>query len=106
MITVKTGPGVLEVQGHAGWGPRGQDIVCAGASALVYALAGYLEETGDLLGCRLEPGYALVQGRGEAFRVAEKGLRMLAEAYPGAVEVRGDGPAGGARRAVISACGG
>ena len=37
----------LVVQGHAGYGPAGQDIVCAAASALVYALAETLAETGE-----------------------------------------------------------
>lgn len=39
MIEVRAGERRLVVQGHAGYGPEGQDIVCAAASALVYALA-------------------------------------------------------------------
>lgn len=40
----------VTVCGHAGHAPAGQDIVCAAVSALVYALAGSLEETGQARG--------------------------------------------------------
>ena len=41
----------VTVCGHAGHAPAGQDIVCAAVSALVYALAGRLRETGRLERC-------------------------------------------------------
>ena len=47
MIRVRAGERRITVSGHAGHAPVGQDIVCAAVSALMYALAGYLEETGQ-----------------------------------------------------------
>ncbi len=44
MIRAACGERYLAVRGHAGYGGQGQDIVCAGVSALVYALAGTQEE--------------------------------------------------------------
>lgn len=41
MIRVKTETGKIEIEGHAGYGKNGEDIVCAGISAL---------STGVLLG--------------------------------------------------------
>ena len=47
MIRVRFDGAQMTVSGHAGYAPAGRDIVCAAVSALVYALAGYLEETGQ-----------------------------------------------------------
>ena len=33
----------LSAHGHAGYAPRGQDVVCAGVSALLYGFVAYLE---------------------------------------------------------------
>ena len=81
----------LEAAGHAGFAPAGQDIVCAGASALVCALAGAL----DALGAQgvqrtLCAGHAAIAADDRAdvraaFTVAVTGLRQLAAAYPGHV---------------------
>ena len=81
----------LEAAGHAGFAPAGQDIVCAGASALMCALAGAL----DTLGAQgvqrtLSAGHAAIAADDRtdvraAFTVAVTGLRQLAEAYPGHV---------------------
>ena len=38
----------LEIVGHAQHGPAGQDIVCAGVSAISWALLGYLDGRGLL----------------------------------------------------------
>lgn len=76
--------------GHADFCP-GRDIVCAGASALVCALAGAL----DALGAQgvqrtLCAGHAAIAADDRAdvraaFTVAVTGLRQLAAAYPGHV---------------------
>lgn len=76
----------LEVRGHAGAGPYGGDLVCAGVSTLVYTLAENLKGV-DGLFCCLEPGEAVLSCRPcrrarEAFRFAETGLRMLADSFP------------------------
>ena len=40
MIRAVFGRDRVTVMGHAGYAPKGQDIVCAAASALVFALIG------------------------------------------------------------------
>ena len=81
---------VLRADGHAAYCP-GSDIVCAGASALMCALAGAL----DTLGAQgvqrtLSAGHAAIAADDRtdvraAFTVAVTGLRQLAVAYPGHV---------------------
>lgn len=81
---------MLRADGHADFCP-GRDIVCAGASALVCALAGAL----DALGAQgvqrtLCAGHAAITADDRAdvraaFTVAVTGLRQLAAAYPGHV---------------------
>lgn len=78
---------VLRVNGHADFCP-GRDIVCAGASALVCALAGTL----DVLDAQntqrtLSAGHADIAADDRAdvraaFTVAVTGLRQLSAAYP------------------------
>ena len=44
MIRAVFGRDRVTVMGHAGYAPKGQDIVCAAASALVFALIGSLRQ--------------------------------------------------------------
>lgn len=84
----------LLVSGHAQYSAGGEDIVCAAASGIVYALAGYLinECEGAEIGA-LRSGYASlacgVDGEG-AMRMAYIGLLQLAITYPVSVSVRCD----------------
>ena len=90
MIRVRCEPGRLTVSGHAGYAAAGQDIVCAAVSALVYALAGYLEEKGQAVRIAVRKGYADIQGAGDcgaAFAMARCGMSQLARAYPDCVEI-------------------
>ena len=85
MIRYDCGGAHLTVRGHAGYGEHGKDIVCAAASALVYALVGRLRETGRLEGFRSGPGYAEVTGAGDCereFDLVRCGLELLAARYP------------------------
>lgn len=68
MIRASCGGAHLTVRGHAGYGEYGKDIVCAAASALVYALAGRLRETGRLERFQSAPGYAEIAGTGDCAR--------------------------------------
>lgn len=80
----------LTVQGHAGYAEAGRDIVCAAASALVWALAGVLQETGRLEKMHTGTGWAEVTGTGDCereFALVRCGLEMLAAQYPGCVKV-------------------
>lgn len=85
MIRFDCGGARLVVRGHAGYGENGKDIVCAAASALVYALAGRLRETGRLERFESAPGYAEVTGAGDCareFALVRCGLELLAAQYP------------------------
>ena len=48
MICAVFGENRMTLRGHADYAPRGEDIVCAAASALVFALIGALEEKEQL----------------------------------------------------------
>ena len=90
MIRVRFDGAQVTVSGHAGYAPAGRDIVCAAVSALVYALAGRLRETGRLERFQSAPGYAEIAGTGDCareFALVRCGLALLARQYPGRVEV-------------------
>lgn len=82
----------LEVFGHADYAPRGQDIVCAGASmlmeTLVYVLAdcdeaeccAYNEPTGPRVAVKLTG--SIFPTDLTAMEFAKTGLALLAERYP------------------------
>ncbi len=65
-VRVRCGPGGAELtaQGHAGYAPAGQDIVCAAVSSVLYTLAGLLDANGEL--------EAFAQGEGST-RIAARG---------------------------------
>lgn len=97
----------LWARGHAGYASRGQDIVCAGVSALLFGYIAYLEglspsatEDGSSseggiphLEITEGDGYLRVRTRGlvgqdvEGWRVTESGLSLIASAYPAYVAV-------------------
>lgn len=79
----------LLVVGHAGYACH-NDVVCASVSALVEALAVYLEEYGDAdTAAELEDGYAIitVSERNAAFDMAVCGLGAIADQYPAYVSM-------------------
>ena len=79
----------LEVIGHAGYASGG-DVVCAAVSALVEALATYLEEYDDCTAeADLADGYAMitVSERSAAFDMVVCGLGAIAEKYPAFVSM-------------------
>lgn len=81
----------VTVQGHANYAPRGEDIVCAAVSALVYALIGALEEDGLIRELVVRPGFVTVAAKKEdkAFAVVRCGIGQIAARYPQCVSVRG-----------------
>lgn len=85
----------LAVNGHAGAGPKGRDLVCAAVSVLVETLGSWvLENPEDVVKesrVMLEEGYALIEAAAwknklpaltERFGLVEYGLKKLAEQYP------------------------
>lgn len=93
----------MEVRGHAGFSTLGKDPVCAGASVLAMTTAQCvkaMEEAGRLrkkAHIVIRGGRVLVAAKPkeesfnearQLFWVAETGLRLLSEAYPGNVLVK------------------
>lgn len=80
----------VTVEGHAGYAPAGQDIVCAAASALLYALLGVLEEKGAVKEAIIRPGYATIaagEGGEAALELVRCGFAQLSGRYPDYVRV-------------------
>lgn len=82
----------LTVRGHADYAPKGSDIVCAAASGLIYALAGYLinlKRRGFRINA-IEDGYADIicdKEYEEALKLICIGLIQLEATYPDFVSV-------------------
>ncbi len=81
----------LFVTGHANYNP-GEDIVCAGVSALTGALVGYARQSPDCRHLRVSvrPGEVFLCVRGDlcaGFDMIVGGLCRIAAAYPDHVRV-------------------
>lgn len=101
-VTVGRDGLTLSAVGHAGFAPRGQDVVCAGVSALLYGFVAYLEglapiaTAGASLAGGEVPHLEVSEGDGRltvkthglggqdtaGFGVTEAGLRLIAACYP------------------------
>lgn len=85
----------LSVIGHANYAEHGEDIVCAGASSLVCALLGWLEnhcEDIEYSNCEVESGNVQIDVDGGertaiAFEMTAIGLMQLADSYRDYVEI-------------------
>ena len=83
----------LSVQGHAGWSQHGNDIVCAGVSAISFALLGYLHHAGsDIAEAQADSGNLRIECSGgepvsTAFDMAMIGYLQIARKYPQYVDV-------------------
>lgn len=85
MITVNILKNKVIIKGHAGYGKKGQDIVCSAVSSLFYALKGYLEKRGRLKEFKAESGNAVMtftaEGK-EGLLMFEIGIKQIADTYP------------------------
>lgn len=84
MIRVRFEENRLTVCGHAGYATRGEDIVCAAVSALVYALIGDLQERGLVRELVIRPGYVMLCAGGTCaaeFALVRCGLAQLQARY-------------------------
>lgn len=94
---------VLSLRGHAEYDQEGQDIVCAGVSAIVFALLGYLaNQATNQFYKVVEPGQTLIicdAGRDidTAFTVAQIGLGQIARKYPNNVAITHSADGGDSR---------
>ena len=89
MIVVNHHSNGITMSGHAGYAEPGQDIVCAGVSALVQTLIQSLEElTADKIQYSMQPGTVDIKF-GNLSEQAQLlvdsffvGLRLIADEYP------------------------
>lgn len=94
---VNSGMLCLKVQGHAAAAPKGEDVVCAGASVLAATIADFasiMDAHGELEKepyIKMEAGFALVkvlpkpESRGKillAFSLIAVGMSAIARNYP------------------------
>lgn len=85
----------LVVLGHANYAEYGKDIVCAGVSALVQALIGWIEENSWKTECiSLDPkeGEVIISCEGgedtaSVFYMTSIGLEQIANSYPDHVQI-------------------
>lgn len=85
----------LVVLGHANYDEYGRDIVCAGVSALVQALIGWVEEhyeTSSCISIDTQGGEVIISCEGgeevaAVFHMASIGLEQLADSYPDHVQI-------------------
>ncbi len=91
----------MEISGHAGYDEKGKDIVCAGVSALLYALAAVLddaekrgrttaelEESEGAAVIWADPGMGSLNEVKAYFRMCVKGIKVIQEQYPQHVEIK------------------
>lgn len=94
MVTITRSRSSITIEGHAGYAPRGQDIVCAGISTLVQTLVQSFEDLcTDEITYHLKPGWVEIKhgdlsAKGQvlvnSFFI---GIYMIADRYPNHVKV-------------------
>lgn len=92
----------LELGGHARAAPKGQDLVCAGATTLAYTAAQVARSAYDGGKLARKPKIALAEGKAlviatptedarkeleQAFEVVGLGLEMLSHNYPHCIQL-------------------
>lgn len=89
MIRVKHHNDGVTIEGHAGYAEAGQDIVCAGVSAIVQTLIQSVEDlTTDVIEYTMQPGFVEIRFltlSGESRVLLDSamiGLEMIADAHP------------------------
>mgnify|MGYP001639104763 FL=1 len=94
MIKITKHENKITIEGHAGFAPQGQDIVCAGVSALFLSMILSSDElTCDETSCELSPGssWFRYESLSEELDLLVRsffiGVRNIADAYPECVAV-------------------
>lgn len=88
----------LTAEGHAGGGPRGQDIICAGISALMMALVNQLSEEDarvewaedaeeGKIRIKTELPERIAERILDYYRVIMTGLKAWKQAFPANIEI-------------------
>ena len=70
----------LCIEGHAGYAPKGRDIVCAAVSALVYTLINGCQ-------CRIEGESIRAEDNPAVFDAVIGGLIMISQKFPKNLQV-------------------
>lgn len=94
MITINITDDTIKIRGHAGYAPRGQDIVCAGVTALTQTLVESIEGlTGNEIKYDMSPGRVDIEIKDpdedaqllmDSFFV---GVEMIADEFPEYIRV-------------------
>lgn len=86
----------LSADGHAGYAPEGQDIICSAVSILMFSLANSLSDSGAYdLNVEMESGHMVVECVSvfadieieTLFKFTMIGLELLEEQYPDFIEI-------------------
>ena len=85
----------LTVYGHANYAEYGKDIVCAGVSAIVQALIGWIEENyykAECISVNPKEGEVIISCEGgddisAVFQMASIGIGQIADIYPDYVAI-------------------
>ena len=89
MITVRTGDGYITIEGHAEFAPPGQDIVCAGVTALTENLIVSIESlTEDTIQYEVSPGRVDIQFKD----LSEDGKLLIDSFFLGICSIEQDFP--------------
>lgn len=94
MVLITRQHGEIIIEGHAGYAPHGQDIVCAGVSTLTQGFIEAVEQlTTDKLKTHITAGKAIIRYK-ELSKDAQLllssffiGLKMIANEYPNNVKL-------------------
>ena len=91
MIIVRFEENTVTLSGHARYAKRGQDIVCAAVSAVLYVQVRLLQRSDALEDLHMEDGLVRLRLRpGARCEVLELGARWLGTEYPQCVRVIGN----------------
>lgn len=93
--TVENNTHSLTVYGHAGYAEKGADIVCAGVSAIIQALIGWIEnnfECAECISIDDRNGEVLIECSGgedvsAVFFLTAIGLEQIANTYPDNMQI-------------------
>ena len=91
-VTFNDGAHEIRVTGHSGYAEQGKDIVCAGVSALSWALVAALHREGLLLEAVEGDGYMTIRylaGAEKQLEMFQIGLEMMEAKYPENVVTQG-----------------
>lgn len=78
MITIRQDSNRITAEGHAGYAPYGQDIVCAAISAILQTFVQSVEELTDCeIKSDLRPGKAVIEYEDET----DEGVALLVESF-------------------------